>query len=393
MTGELSTAERGGGAHRIRVAFCLDSFAIGGTELNAVRTAEALDPGRIELSVIHLQTHGPLKPRYERLGVRMAHVPIHNLYSLRTVMQGLRLAKLLREWDVDVVHSHDIYCNIFAVPWARVGSGCAVIASRRWWYEAPRPALVTVNRWSYRFAHRILANSEGVAELLAGDERVPRRKIVTVPNFLGAAAFEVLDEPLRVAQRRAWGIPDGAFLVGIVARLSPVKNHALLLEALSQLDARFRLVVIGDGPARFELEDLARRLRIDSRVQFVGEMVSPRNLHQFLDVSVLVSLSEGFPNSIIEAMAAARPIVATPVGGIKDVITHGESGLLVPTDDPTALANALMALEGDPAFRARLGAAGRELAQTRYRQEFVIEKLIALYRSLELPRTASNRPV
>ena len=90
---------------RIRVAYCLDSFTIGGTELNAVRTAEALDPDRIELCVIHLQTHGPLRSRYERLGVRMEHLPIPNLYSPRTAVQGIHLARLLRRWNVDVVHS------------------------------------------------------------------------------------------------------------------------------------------------------------------------------------------------------------------------------------------------------------------------------------------------
>src|SRR5205809_4614834 len=110
-------------SRRIRVAYCLDSFAIGGTELNAVRTAEALDPDRIELCIFHLQTHGPLRSRYERLGVRMTHVPIPNLYSPRTALQGIRLAGLLRRWNVDLVHSHDIYCNIFMVPWARMLTG------------------------------------------------------------------------------------------------------------------------------------------------------------------------------------------------------------------------------------------------------------------------------
>src|ERR1700682_188698 len=109
---------------RIRVAYCLDSFAIGGTELNAVRTAEALDPDRIELCIFHLQTHGPLRSRYERLGVPMTHMPIPNLYSPRTAVQGMRLVRLLRRENVDVVHSHDVYCNIFAVPWARTFSGC-----------------------------------------------------------------------------------------------------------------------------------------------------------------------------------------------------------------------------------------------------------------------------
>jgi glycosyltransferase involved in cell wall biosynthesis len=367
---------------RIRVAFCLDSFAIGGTELNAVRTAEALDPVRIELRIFHLQTRGPLRSRYERLGVRMTHVPIPNLYSPRTAVQGMRLAGQLRHEKVDVVHSHDIYCNIFAVPWARLLSKCSIIASRRWGRNASRPELAMPNRWSSLFAHRVLANSSGVAGLLVREEGVPWKKIVEIPNFLSENAFEVEGEAQRVAQRRAWGLPERAFAIGIVARLAPVKNHGLLLRALAQLDTRFHLVAIGDGPSRAELEELARRLGIESRVHFVGEAVSPHNLHQFLDVSVLCSLSEGFPNSLIEAMAAARPVVSTLVGGVTDAVTHGVTGILVPADGPAPLVDALQTLEADPLLRARLGEAGRDAVRTKFGQERVIEKLTALYEML-----------
>lgn len=377
------------GARRIRVAYCIDSFAIGGTELNAVRTAEALDPDRFELSVMYLQAHGPLRSRYERLGVRMQHFPIPNLYSPRTAVQGMRLAGLLRRRDVDIVHSHDIYSNIFIAPWVRMLTGCKIVASRRWWYEAPRPELVKVNRWSYRLAHRILANSSGVAGLLVREEGVPPEKIVEIPNFLASDAFESAEEAVRVAQRRAWGLPDGVFASGMVARLAPVKNHILILRAMAQLDARFHLVIIGDGPLRAELEERARQLRIESRVHFAGEVVSPRNLHQFTDVSVLCSVSEGFPNSVIEAMAAARPVVATPVGGVTDAVKHGVTGFLVSTDDPAPLADALRMLEADPQLRSRLGQAGCEAARMKYRQEIVIEKLSSLYETLANRRPAA----
>ncbi len=159
-------------------------------------------PDRIELSVLHLWTHGPLRSRYERLRVRMTHVPIPNLHSPRTALQRMRLAGLLRRWDV--VHSHDIYSNIFVVPWSRILTRCSVIASRRWWYDVPRPELSKLNRWSSLLAHRVLANSSGVAELLAREEAVASSKFVEIPNFLAPNAFEALDEPLRVAQRPAW---------------------------------------------------------------------------------------------------------------------------------------------------------------------------------------------
>jgi glycosyltransferase involved in cell wall biosynthesis len=215
-------------------------------------------------------------------------------------------------------------------------------------------------------------------------------KIVEIPNFLAKNAFDVSEEVVRVAQWRVWGVPDGAFAIGIVARLMPVKNHVLLLRAMAQLDARFHLIVIGDGPSRAGLEELARQLRIESRVHFAGEVISHRNLHEYFDVSVLCSLSEGFPNSVIEAMAAARPVVATPVGGVTDAVTHGVTGLLVPVDDPTALVDALRILEADSLLRTRLGEAGRESVRMKFRQEPVIEKLMALYELLAGRRPAAT---
>jgi glycosyltransferase involved in cell wall biosynthesis len=124
-------------------------------------------------------------------------------------------------------------------------------------------------------------------------------------------------------------------------------------------------------------------------VHFTGEMVSPYNLHQFLDASVLCSLSEGFPNSVIEAMAAARPVVATPVGGVTDAVTHGVTGILVPID-PMALVDALRMLEADSLLRTRLGETGRESVRTKFRQETVIKKLMALYERLANRRPAAT---
>jgi glycosyltransferase involved in cell wall biosynthesis len=289
---------------------------------------------------------------------------------------------MLRRWHIDVLHAHDIYTNIFSTFWVRLFTRCAIIASRRWWRRAPRPGLATLNRWSYLFAHRILANSCSVAGLLANDEGVAPGKIVEIPNFLEESAFERVDEALGIAQRRAWGVPDDAFVIGTVARLAPVKNHALLLRAAAQLDSRYHLVLVGDGPSRAELEGFSRQLEIESRVHFAGEVVSRINLNQFFDVSVLCSLSEGFPNSLIEAFAAGRPVVATPVGGVMDVVKEGVTGLLVPSDDPAQLADAMRKLEADCGLRTRLGEAGRELVRNKFHKDIVIEKLSALYEKL-----------
>ena len=374
----------------VRVGYCIDSFDVGGTELNAVRTVEALDLQRFQVTVFHLHRTGPLRARYEALGLRLVHLPIGRLYSPRTAGQGVRFLRLLRRERIEVVHTHDVYTNIFAVPWARL-AGCRVIASRRWLDAIPRAGLLPLNRCSYRFAHRVVVNSSVVARLMIETERVPAARVVELPNFLEERAFHHVAVKLRSARRLSWGVPQGAFLIGTVARLAPVKNHAMVLRALQRLDEDVHLVLIGAGPSRRALEDLARELRVDRRVHFTGQLVEAENLHQFFDVSVLCSHSEGFPNAVIEALAAGCPVVATPVGGIPEVVSDRQTGLLVPVDQPEALAASVQELRRDAGLRQRLSEAGPARARSKYHQTQVIARLEALYQ--ELVREAGKRSV
>src|SRR3984885_1918462 len=185
-------------ARPVRVGYCVDSFEIGGTELNAVRTVEALDRRRFHVTVFHLHETGPLRARYEALGLRLLHLPIGRLYSPRTAAQGMRFLRLLRREGIEVVHTHDLYTNIFGAPWARL-AGCRVIASRRWLDATPRAGLVPLNRWSYRCAHRVVANSLLGVRLLIDKEGVPAARVLELPNFLEERAFNHVPVQVRSA--------------------------------------------------------------------------------------------------------------------------------------------------------------------------------------------------
>jgi glycosyltransferase involved in cell wall biosynthesis len=159
--------------------------------------------------------------------------------------------------------------------------------------------------------------------------------------------------------RQRLGLSDDAALAGVVGRLVPIKDHATLLDAISRVpDAH--LAVIGDGELRGQLEAQAERLGLTARVHFVGWWTDIPSAMADLDVVVLSSRNEGTPVSLIEASACGRPVVATDVGGVRAVVADGRNGLLVPRDDPSALATAIGTVLGDDALAARLGAAGRE---------------------------------
>jgi glycosyltransferase involved in cell wall biosynthesis len=379
------TAESTAVTRPLRVLFCTDNFGIGGTELNAVRTAEALVRRGVELEVAALQADGPLRARYDAAGIPVHSFPLANLYGPGALREGIRFAALVRRGDFDVVHCHDIYTNIFAGFWARRGGASAVIASRRWGLDSTQGRLDLVNRLAQRRSSRVLANSSEVAAMVR-DDGVPAQRVAVIANFLEAGAFVPPPESDVAAWRSARGIPEGATVLGIVARLAPVKNHESLFRALARIAPRFpslHLAVIGDGPLRSTLEALAGQLGLDARIHFAGMVPHRPNVNHHLDLVALSSISEGFPNTIAEAMAAGRAVVATAVGGVRDVVVDGETGVLVAPADDGALADALAARLDDPAGTARMGLRGREVASERFAENVVLSRLMALYEELK----------
>jgi glycosyltransferase involved in cell wall biosynthesis len=381
-------------AERIRVAFAIDTMDAGGTELNAVRVAERLDRARFDLRVVCMRPDGPLAARYAAAGIPVAAFPIRSLYGASAVRQGLRLARFVRSNRIAILHAHDIYSNAFAVPWGRL-AGAKTIASRRWWEGFQTPAWQVTSRLSYRVAHAVLANSENIARRLIDVERVASERVTVVPNFLDDHAFQRPGPDEFAALRREFCLESAAPIIGIVANLLPVKDHATLLRAAAILRPRWprlRVVLVGDGPCRPALEPLARQLGIADAVVFAGRRPSLPNLQHLFDVSVLCSISEGLPNSILEAMAAARPVVATRVGAVADAVREGETGLLVSAGDESQLAAAIDALSADSVYAARMGSKGAARARTRYSASAALTALESLYGRLVPSISLGNRP-
>lgn len=366
---------------RVRIAYCIDTMQIGGTELNALRTAECIDRSRFEISVISLQPDGPIAELYRAIGIPVHPYRLTSLYAPDAVRQGVRLMRWLRRERIEILHCHDLYANLFAAPWGRMARVRTVITSRRWLEALPNRRLEIANRLMFRVGHRVLVNSPAVADALVKTDGVSPRKVITLSNFVGEGAFAPLSLATKTQLRAELGIPAEAFIVGCIARLHPVKDHVTLLRAAHKLvrrSSQVHLVLVGDGESRADLEELAAELDISDRVHFMGFRPNEPNLHHVFDVSVLTSLSEGFPNSLVEAMAAGRPVVATAVGGNVDAV-RPETGFLVPPGAPAELASAIERLLSDDSLRLRMGAAARDVAQREYHAGSVIPLLEQLY--------------
>jgi glycosyltransferase involved in cell wall biosynthesis len=241
--------------------------------------------------------------------------------------------------------------------------------------------VVVAERLLARITHRILAVSEEVARDLVETHRIaPAEKVAVLRLGLDLSAF--LADPPGGALRAELGVgPDVPLLVA-VGRVVPVKDHALLLEAMARLAPRVpaaRLVVVGDGPCRRALEERAARPDLAGRVHFTGWRRDLPAILADADLAVLSSRNEGTPVALIEAAAAARPAVATDVGGVREVVLHETTGLLVPHGDPEAFAEACARILEDPALARRMGEAARDRVRTAHAADRLCAEVEALY--------------
>ena len=205
----------------------------------------------------------------------------------------------------------------------------------------------------------------------------------------GVELIAPMDADHRAAKRLELGTAADQLLVGCVANYLLVKRHDLLIDAFSRISEAApgaRLVLVGEGPMRPAMEAQVKTLGLQDRVRLLGSVADPTSMLGAFDVAVQASRSEGLPNVLLEAAAAARPIVATAAGGSGEIVRDGQTGLLVPVDDGDALASALLRLLRDADLRESLGPAARERVATAFGMGRFVAEFATLYQELARAR-------
>jgi glycosyltransferase involved in cell wall biosynthesis len=364
---------------RRRVVEFLTCLEVGGTERHVAALARTLDPARFDVRVACLRAGGPLSEEVEAAGVPIDRYPISRLFGPATWRMQRRFAADLRRNRIDIVHAYGLYAIVFAVPVARLAGTRLVIASIRDngdpWTRAHR----RVQRWVCRLAHGILTNAAEVRRRLQEDG-YNERSIAVIRNGVDVRRFQ--PRPRDPVLRRSLGVPADARLVVCVSRLNPLKGVDYALLAASRLVRKFpnvHMLIIGDGAERRALEDLAHRLGLDGRVGFTRMRLDVPEILAQASVSIMPSMSEALPNTVLESMASGAPIVATRVGGTSELVEDGVTGLLIPPCDPHALEQAIARLLTDPDLAARLAATARARIVERFSLERKARETAAFY--------------
>jgi glycosyltransferase involved in cell wall biosynthesis len=302
------------------------------------------------------------------------------------------LSSILRRERIDIVHCHMAIASFCAAPTARLSGVPTVIETthgREIWRENKTiKGSYWFDRQIGRLIDRFIAVSDAVSRHLLENKRMPAHKVTVIRNGRDLSQFRPATRRQGAAARAAFGLTDEPTIV-MIARFSVEKGHALLIDALRLIAARWpRLAVVlaGDGPLEEEIKAQCERYGLGDNVRFLGYRSDTEKLLAAADVVALPSKVEGLPLVAVEALAAARPLVATAVGGTPEVVVNGETGILVPPDDPAAFGKALDMLLSEPELRTRLGACGRKLAEKCFDVRTQIRRTVDLYRELSRAR-------
>nr|MBN2276804.1 glycosyltransferase [candidate division Zixibacteria bacterium] len=366
---------------KIKVLYIIDNLIKGaGTENQLLGLITHLDKSEFFCTMVTLQ---PLNIEIRSLlgesGCDYLCLDVNKLLSLNGLKAMMRLRKYIRNNRIDIVQTFFIDANIIGVMTAFLAGHCRCVVSRRdlgYWYT---PRLLFYLRRLNRLADYFLVNAEAVKKVVSKTERVKPEKIKVIYN----GVFKLPGEVNPNINRRAFNIPAEASVVGIVANLRPVKRLDVFIRMAASLpNQNVYFMIIGKGDERDNLLNLAREMKLDSRLIITH---SAENIYDYIslfDIGVLTSDSEGLSNTLIEYQLCGIPAVAFEVGGNGEIIVDGQTGFLIAEKDPLVMAERISLLLNDRPLRDEMGRAAAASAKTRFAGDKMIKDTCDFYKSI-----------
>jgi glycosyltransferase involved in cell wall biosynthesis len=390
----------------IKIVRAITRLNIGGPAIHAILLTTALNDGALFKSTLVAGTTSPHEGDMLDLARARSVQPIllpalgREISPLDDLISLARMVRLVRQERPDIVHTHMAKAGAIGRLAAHICGVPLIVHTyhghvfHSYFGPARTRVFLTIERALGLATDRIIVVGDGQRQEIASFGVASLHKLESIR--LGLELGQFLDtEQARGRLRREFAIAGDTPLIGIVARLVPIKAHDIFFQAAVRVlreEPAARFIVVGDGERRGELEAMVDRLAIRRSVTFMGWRRDMASVYADLDVVALTSRNEGSPVALIEALASGRPVVSSAVGGVPEVVIDGVTGLTVPPSDPAAMANAILMLLRDRPLGARLGAAGRRHVYPRYDSSRLVDDVKDLYlRELAVRRRAVPR--
>ncbi len=363
------------GVDERRILYVITDLEVGGVPLHLLRLAQSVRDDGWKPTVVSLKPAGPVGERLQNCGIQVHSCEVTSSWDFRVFV---RLAKIIRSLGPHVIHSFLFHanqaCRLANMLCGRARSNLVceiqtVEIERKWhlWFD----------RITYRLCRCTVGNSRSVVDHLHLRAGIPTSRLELIP---GGVDIERIDSAIPVS-RNELGVDESVRLLLWVGRMDPVKGLDTLVKAVAMLsDAKYaKLLLVGDGTYREEVETLVREVCPDRRVEFLGRRDDIPSLAKAANLFVFPSRTEGMPNALLEAMAAGLAVVTTDVPGCRDLISDGETGRVVAVDDPAALATAIQEAFLHPQETAAMARAARDLARNQYSERRCHKQYFDLY--------------
>ena len=362
---------------KIKVLQLVEGFNFGGAETKLLELVQHMNRDRFETTVVSLGLGNEIEHRFRALDCRVLVFRRRRQVDFALLR---RIERFIREERIDIVMTTLFYADVLGAL-AGHKSGAKGVFS---WETISSPKWLVPHRfWAYRYAirraDRVISVSQATADWLVAKRKVPADKVMIIPYGVNLEKFSPQPKAIR---RHDLGLTPEDLVIAQVSRLTEQKGHCFLIDAASQVisavpNAKF--VLVGDGPLRAELERSIAAKGLQKYFIILGFRHDVHELLPLFDIFTLPSLYEGLPNVVLEAMACALPVVATPADGTKEAVVDGKTGLLVPIGDVEALAAKLIEVGRNAELRRSLGQAGRKRVEAHFSLTGQVAQFEALY--------------
>lgn len=388
--------------NKIKILVLIDClYGLGGSERNLLQIITHSDHNKFSFIVCPLESdNNHIIEEIKRKGAEVFPLQVKRIYGLSGLRQAFHLRKILKENDIDIVQTIHFASEVYGTLIAKWSGVPAIISSRRDMgykfsglaHREPGRHLLLTRRFLNKHVQRFISVSDKVRQSISEKENIPPGKIVTVYNSVDLSAFPARCDRNSLAEQ--YGLDPQAPIVGTIANLRPIKGLEYFIRAAAiaiKSCPACQFIVVGyegkNGEPEFQeyyekLLRLCGDLGVAGNFYFLGYAENSAPFISMMNIFVLPSLSEGFSNSLLEAMAAKKAVVATDVGGNGEALVHNESGILVPAKDAEALARAILRLIEDENLRNELGERARERIEKYFSIESMVQTLENLYESL-----------